>query len=323
LIKIVLMYYILSYVHVFIIGGYKMPKVLVCTDFDGTITNRAGLTTVRSPFYQSLLVKPENHKQGELIVDYRKPALKEDIQELFKAKFGNSVDYNKPDADLLMSPETVAFFHEALKSENVTVYILTKNRKDYIQALFTYQGFSPEEIKKLIIVDSGFKYNDLNDYLKFRLKNEDSPDILYILDDSAEDYKAMVLSATESNYSEKKIQSYNEKPGAFQWSKYQSEIRATLAAAPASEAPASAAPASEAPASAAPASAAPASEAPASAAPASAAPASKAPASKAPAASAAMASTSTHSAVQQFKEQIQKDKEKDKQDDKQSPTLGS
>ena len=122
-----------------------MTKILVFTDFDGTVTHREGAGTVFSEFYQSLLDIDESLK-GK---GYKDAPMKEDLQSLFEQKFGEykeDVTFTKPDADMLMSADAAAFFREALSNPEVKIHIVTRNRRDYIIALFKYQGFSQQDL---------------------------------------------------------------------------------------------------------------------------------------------------------------------------------
>lgn len=200
-----------------------MTNILIYTDFDGTVTNRAGGNTVFTPFYQSLLVG----YQG-VIQNYRTAAMEnsEKVQSLFETKFGKydeNFNHSQCDADLLMSSDAVAFFHEALNNDNVTVYIVTKNRFEYIEELFKYHGFSQNEIEKLKIMDSGNKFIDVNSALQCQ---KDEASHLYILDDSADDYNEMMRAAHANNYQENQIYGDNKTPGTFEWSRYLKEILA-------------------------------------------------------------------------------------------------
>ncbi len=202
-----------------------MTNIIVYTDFDGTITNRVGSQTVFSPFYQSLLVGyvpdvEQDYKHTEL-----KP--KEELQQLFAEKFGlfdENFDYSTNDSDILMSAKAVSFLHALLKKEEVSINIVTKNRIDYIQTLLRYQGFTEEEISKIKIQDSGYKYNDVSKSLLDL--NHQGASALYILDDDARDYAAMIQAAIVNGYEPEQIRGYNQAPGTFNWDTYQEEILA-------------------------------------------------------------------------------------------------
>lgn len=205
-----------------------MTHIVIYTDFDGTVTGKVGSTTVFSPFYQSLLA---GYSAGK-IQDYKQTAMKSraEVQQLFEEKFGlfnDSFDYTQNDTRMLMSADAVTFFHELLKKEQVTINIITRNRADYITALLSYQGFSEEEIKKISIDDSGYKFDAVNRNLNWL---KEKPAYLYILDDDGKfDYPAMYEAAQLNSYKADQIRGYNELPGQFNWSTYQKDILELLA----------------------------------------------------------------------------------------------
>ena len=205
--------------------GEKMTKILIYTDFDGTVTKREGSKTVFSRFYQSLL---EGCVKGSIQKNYKEPKMQdsETVQSLFEAKFGKydeNFDYAQRDANLLMSSEAVAFFHGALSNDNVAINIITKNRADYIKELLKYHGFSQNEIAKINIMDSGLKNDDVSSSLEYQ---EEKASHLYILDDSTADYNEMMLAARSNGYQEHQIHGDNKAPGEFEWPRYLSEISA-------------------------------------------------------------------------------------------------
>ncbi|MGX6642379.1 Dot/Icm T4SS effector phosphotyrosine phosphatase Ceg4 [Legionella pneumophila] len=200
-----------------------MPKVIIFTDFDGTVTGRSGNETVFTEFYQSLL---QGYKK-DVEQDYKNTPMKDPIeaQALFEAKYGKyneNFDHDQQDVDFLMSPEAVAFFHEVLKNDDVTVNIVTKNRAEYIKAVFKYQGFSDEEISKLTILESGYKFNDVNSRLNHPTERANR---VYILDDSPTDYAEMLRAVKGKGYNEEEIRGYRKNPGEFEWSQYLEDVR--------------------------------------------------------------------------------------------------
>ncbi|HAT8177967.1 TPA: hypothetical protein JA361_00515 [Legionella pneumophila] len=203
-----------------------MSKVIIFTDFDGTVTGRSGNETVFTEFYQSLL---QGYKK-DVEQDYKSTPMKDpiEVQSLFEAKFGKydeSFDHSQQDVELLMSPEAVAFFHEVLKNDDVTVNIVTKNRVEYIKAVFKYQGFSDEEIKKLTTLESGYKFHDVNSQLNHQTEKANS---VYILDDSAADYAEMLRAVKGKGYNEEEIHGYSKNPGKFEWLQYLKDVRKML-----------------------------------------------------------------------------------------------
>lgn len=200
-----------------------MPKVIIFTDFDGTVTGRSGNETVFTEFYQSLL---QGYKK-DVEQDYKNTPMKDPIeaQALFEAKYGKyneNFDHDQQDVDFLMSPEAVVFFHEVLKNDDVTVNIVTKNRAEYIKAVFKYQGFSDEEIEKLTILESGYKFNDVNSQLNYPTERANR---VYILDDSPTDYAEMLRAVKGRGYNEEEIRGYCKNPGEFEWSQYLEDVR--------------------------------------------------------------------------------------------------
>ncbi|MGQ3887449.1 hypothetical protein ACQUW5_00270 [Legionella sp. CNM-1927-20] len=197
-----------------------MTGVIILSDLDGTITAREGSKTVYSPFYQSLL---EGYQEGKKQF-YKDPNLKDDVQQLFVEKFGqfdSEFDYSKEDSDILMDAEAVDFFHEMLALENVTIYIITKNRADYVKELLKYHGFSPEEINKIQIEDSGHKQDDV--YRNLKVRKEDTH--ILILDDSGLDVDEMTRGAKAVGYVEEEIRAINAQPGQFEWAAYKEDVK--------------------------------------------------------------------------------------------------
>ncbi|CEG57567.1 hypothetical protein [Legionella fallonii] len=207
-----------------------MTKVLIFTDFDGTITSKEGSKTVFGEFYQSLM---DGYEVGKIQRNYKHTPLKspEEVQKIFEAKFGkydSNFNYTQKDTDVLMSADAVAFFKQALNNSSITVKIITKNRQDYIHALLKYHGFSAEEIGKLTIDDTGWKNNAIHTSLRAPENNTSKPTHIYILDDNPADFDAMVSAAEspEYGYEATQIKKYNQDAGQFQWAQYQQDIQA-------------------------------------------------------------------------------------------------
>lgn len=199
-----------------------MTKVVIYTDFDGTVTRRPGSQAVFTEFYQSLL---QGYKE-KVEQDYKHTPMKDpkEVQSLFEAKFGKydeHFDHTQQDVDFLMTPDAVEFFHKILKNDDVTVNIVTKNRVEYIKALFKYHGFSEKEINQLTILDSGYKFDDVNSQLG---QQKDKASRIYILDDSEADYSEMLRAAKCKGYGEEEIRGYNLQPGQFKWTQYLKDI---------------------------------------------------------------------------------------------------
>ncbi|WP_131781644.1 hypothetical protein [Legionella gresilensis] len=216
-----------------------MPKVIIFADFDGTVTGRAGggiNGAVFSDFYRKLLNSDPNK------YDYKNDPMKsqEDVQKAFEVKFGKyskDINYNMPDADLLMTATAVEFFREMLKLDNVEINIVTRNRWDYIVNVFKYHGFTEQEIGKIRILDSYTKDYEVAMCLK------KGGHKVFILDDSENDLKKMIEGTQKVGYSEedvsydveydknkaysaeKPIQAIQHQPGQFTWDIYEQEIK--------------------------------------------------------------------------------------------------
>ncbi|KTC83490.1 hypothetical protein [Legionella cincinnatiensis] len=195
-----------------------MSIIIIYTDFDGTITEKPGGNVVFTEFYQSLL---RGYKEG-VRQDYKRTPMKElsEIHSIFEAKFGKyneNFQYKQKDISFLMNPNAVKFFHKILRNPDIAVNIVTKNRVEYIKAVFRYQGFSDAEINQLTIFDSGDKFFDVNSQLAHQ---KDKANRIYILDDSEAEYIEMFRAVKNNGYNEKEIRGYNKKSGQFAWIQY-------------------------------------------------------------------------------------------------------
>lgn len=195
-------------------------KIQIYTDFDGTITSKPGGQTVFLPFYQSLLV---GYQTG-LRQDYKKISMHSPnaLQSLFEKEFGKYIPNHTSHA-ILMNQNAVNFFHETLKQDNVTINIVTRNRKEYIIAMFRYQGFLPEEIEKMTIMQSGRKREDVSRHLLLQRANK--PTHILILDDDKSDFTAMMQAAQTKIDPEKQVlKGIHNPPGTFDWISHQTLI---------------------------------------------------------------------------------------------------
>ncbi|KTD76608.1 sulfite exporter TauE/SafE family protein [Legionella waltersii] len=200
-------------------------QVVVFSDFDGTITGRAGKKLVFTPFYQSLLI---GYKDGEINWEYKDTPMisEEQLLARFTEKFGPynpHIVYSKVDCDILISNSAVEFFHRVLKNPHVKVSVITKNRIEYTNALFKYQGFNEEEIKNLHIIDK-YLYNKGFEVQSQLSALPEKADWIYILDDDEVDFASMCEGAQNSGYLDQQIRKYNLSPGAFDWATYLVDI---------------------------------------------------------------------------------------------------
>lgn len=175
-----------------------MKQVYIISDFDGTLTNRVGFSTVSTPFYQSLLVnggKP-NYARDQLISDSQ-------VQDKFKQEFGDhwpNSQYTGMLADSLIPEDTVKVLHQLLLMEGVNFRIISKNRADYIQALLRYQGFEEKEIAK-IQFGGGQKDQEVmkQEIIPYQSTNP-TPAEVWVLDDNKSDLRSMVQALNAKGY---------------------------------------------------------------------------------------------------------------------------
>ena len=84
-------------------------SIVLCLDFDGTLTNLEGSQLVYGVFYQSLLKK----SSGLVVTEYKTSPLRDNIQALFQAQFGEKFDsdtsYAKDMASALISKAALLF----------------------------------------------------------------------------------------------------------------------------------------------------------------------------------------------------------------------
>lgn len=204
-----------------------MTDVVIYLDFDGTLTGRPGNDTVFKEFYQSLL---EGYEEGK-IQDYEKPLMKnpQEIQVLFEKKFGRYSPDMAPsikDFDLLMGTEAVHFLQQVLANSDIRVTIVSRNRENYIKAMFAYQGFSEEEISKIKIYELADKSHSVRDDLEDMAIQENRH--IYIFDDNCKDCERMVKATRWCGYLDNQIHQYNLEPGNFKWNNYLNDMLGKL-----------------------------------------------------------------------------------------------
>ena len=214
----------------------RVSNVVICSDFDGTATGIAGGDLVKIRPYTTLLDHPELH--------YNSPEnrIKGDVQIVLNEQFGPYkepfVCYQKPNSDMLMSKEAVAFYHAALASPHAELIIVTKNRADYVNALFKYHGFTDIEMAKLRIrpqlgaTKEGTLLAETSDPVTGIKVGAETK--VYVFDDNPADYASM-RGAFESTGAS--IQGVQAATGTFKWGDYISYLKKDLTAAEEYQAP--------------------------------------------------------------------------------------
>ncbi|MDP3269588.1 MAG: hypothetical protein Q8M40_11170, partial [Legionella sp.] len=129
------------------------------------------------------------------------------------------------DTEMLIAPEAIAFFRDMLRLPDVAIYIVTKNRAEYIRELLKYQGFSEEELACIKIYDSCYKGKDVSAILASQISRAD---FLFFMEDSQSDCQSMVNGAKSKQYTDDQMIQYVNKPGNFEWNQYQKVIETKL-----------------------------------------------------------------------------------------------
>lgn len=196
-----------------------MALILLFTDFDGTITKLPGSQVVFGSFYRSLLIDPPEKQ-------YKNVSMKNEnvVQQLFKEQFDTNDSGQPPPGDrgVLMTDEAIAFFRYALNNDEIKVHIISRNRDDYIRALFSYHGFSPAEISRLAINCKDNKQRAVSAYIA----NMQDMSKIYVLDDDEKDYQLMMQAV--QHLDSDKIAGVHEAPGTFKWQAYLQQIELLL-----------------------------------------------------------------------------------------------
>jgi hypothetical protein len=229
-------------------------NILICSDFDGTATLAAGGNLVHTEHYRSLFQNydprwfsepvPEGMTRKAMMPEYNNSEIKikDDVQQILEARFGKYLDpvdacYAKEHSDMLMTKDAIAFYRAALESDDSQIIIVTKNREDYIKALFKYHGFTDDDMKKITIKPQD-KPTKAETLVAATHGTDGSRPIpvtegtrVYVFDDSRVDYESM-LSAFQSTGAT--IQGQHADPGKFQWEQYTADVKKEPAAGAAS-----------------------------------------------------------------------------------------
>jgi hypothetical protein len=114
--------------------------VIVIVDFDGTCTGKPGKETINSKcFKRCKLESNEHYSRATLESESNMVAiLKEEISE---------------DDSLGIKPTTNAFLTTLFANPNARIHIVSKNRKEYINAVLLAAGFDEGQINNIEIYD--------------------------------------------------------------------------------------------------------------------------------------------------------------------------
>lgn len=199
-----------------------MSRIVIYCDFDGTLTQRTGSDTVFTQFYQSMFVG----YMGVINNNYLTPSFitADEMQLKFEEKFGKYImplTCSAEDCKFLVSLDALEFLKTVIKSHQISFFIVTKNRPEYIKAMLRYQGFTPHEISRINFKSSMNKYHDVrNDHT--------AGDYFFIFDDDKKDLDAMHIAVKEK-INESRINVFHAKtPGNVDWPQHLNAIQAIL-----------------------------------------------------------------------------------------------
>jgi hypothetical protein len=199
-----------------------MSTIVIYCDFDGTLTQRTGASTVFTAFYQSMFAG----FIGVIQKDYLTPSFKsaDEMQRKFEEKFGKYTmpyNYSAQDTEFLLSVNALEFLKSVIKYHEIHFFIVTKNRPEYIKAMLRYQGLTPYEISKINFKSSMNKYHDVrNDHT--------AGDYYFLFDDDQKDLEAMHNAVKEKIHESRINVFHTKKPGNFDWPKHLNDIQSIL-----------------------------------------------------------------------------------------------
>lgn len=196
-----------------------LANVTLYLDFDGTLTDREGSQCVYSDLYRSL--------QTDKNVSYSDCIFKDNMVELLKEGFKQA-----DNATMRMTKGGVDFLNHMLAS-GAHINIVSRNRKEYIQAVLLVEGVKAE------LVQENIKIYDVNDLTSGKygvvanLHTNSTAEVAVVADDNPKDCKAMenaieVENATKDSGPKTAVLSYVAKPGTFDWPKIEADTRAKV-----------------------------------------------------------------------------------------------
>ena len=200
-------------------------RVNVFLDFDGTLTKSEGRDTVNAPLYAQMIHVPH---------DGRRPSY--DIA-IFLQDEDNNTDYsrlhnilkkgfeNKSNDAMQMLNGAKQFIINLLNETNFAckIYIITRNRKDYIIPNLMQAGFEPKQIDAIEIFDiNDIKHGGKGAILK-KISADQPACISIVADDNPADARDM-----RNNISHGRVLCYSEQPGNFNFSEIEANLQSTI-----------------------------------------------------------------------------------------------
>lgn len=196
-------------------------------DFDGTLTGLEGRQVVNSELYKSLLKDPG--------VKYGNAEFKplSEMLVLLRADFSNGFHLG-----MKLTTHAKEFLQAALTDENIVPVIITRNRREYVNAILAFEGLTSEQLNRLIIKDVSdmmntshrHKYDLVAKVLKELKATED--DIYKIYDDSPKDRQEMLDAISNdifhNNLSQAEVDAPNFLSGQCPWKQELETLQAAM-----------------------------------------------------------------------------------------------
>jgi hypothetical protein len=200
------------------------PVIRCYLDFDGTLTSQSGSKTIRSPLYRSLYTG----------FDYQSGDFKENIVEVLNDGFAKN---NEAKEKLAPSPEAIRFL-QSLLTENAEIFIISKNREEYIKAILEVAGLKKEDIARIMVKDT----RALSALASAKSESGRPPKYLMVAeceakatteakcvivcDDDESDFRSMVEAVRLSKYTPVEVFSRCP-PGEYNWNAISQNIPAS------------------------------------------------------------------------------------------------
>ena len=185
-------------------------------DFDGTCTASAGADTVRNPVYQSL------HSE----VRYDEAEFKS--QPIMRAILAKPTNTN-----LRLKPDVAEYLPMAL-SRNADIVIVSRNRREYIEAILSVGGLTDDEIEKIKIYDIRDIRSNYNSKGIVIANHEDlrekPANITVICDDDLNGLYSMEYAVKAVAGDKTNLLSYKGNPGEIDFIQIRQDIDAKLQA---------------------------------------------------------------------------------------------
>jgi len=162
-------------------------ETLCLLDVDGTLTGRAGRECVTSELYKSLQKNPDDSYHKAEFINHNKMVSKLIVGLKLKENM-----------TMGLAPNAKNFLITMIK-KGAAIHLITKNRAEYVKALFEAEGLSENQIKHFKFSDvnsNKSKYGAAEDAVQKHMENR-SLKYVIVCDDNTEDFRSMEYATKE------------------------------------------------------------------------------------------------------------------------------